>query len=184
MLSSLPVCYRWLISHPRTHFPKPPTLLCRLAVRYTAAVTGKFASSIAPHITTLLVHGKQVNRKRGHCPLGHCMPRASSNTQTLLGSSEASRSSINQASASFTHLSILAAILKSAYLVLYVILFFPPHSVLLAHVSLSTCHWSQFFLMYLFICLFIFLFRHVFVSSKSFFLFICFVQEAVGPKDS
>uniref|UniRef100_A0AAY5E9L8 Phosphorylase b kinase regulatory subunit n=1 Tax=Electrophorus electricus TaxID=8005 RepID=A0AAY5E9L8_ELEEL len=31
-----------------------------LAVRCTAAATQKFASSIAPHITTLLVHGKQV----------------------------------------------------------------------------------------------------------------------------
>lgn len=33
---------------------------CRLAVRYAAAVIRKFASSIAPHITTLVVHGKQV----------------------------------------------------------------------------------------------------------------------------
>uniref|UniRef100_A0AAR2IN29 Phosphorylase b kinase regulatory subunit n=1 Tax=Pygocentrus nattereri TaxID=42514 RepID=A0AAR2IN29_PYGNA len=31
-----------------------------LAVRYAAAATQKFAGSIAPHITTLLVHGKQV----------------------------------------------------------------------------------------------------------------------------
>uniref|UniRef100_A0A4W5MJE1 Phosphorylase b kinase regulatory subunit n=1 Tax=Hucho hucho TaxID=62062 RepID=A0A4W5MJE1_9TELE len=31
-----------------------------LAVRYAAAVIMKFASSIAPHITTLVVHGKQV----------------------------------------------------------------------------------------------------------------------------
>ncbi|KAF6078976.1 phosphorylase kinase regulatory subunit beta [Phyllostomus discolor] len=31
-----------------------------LAVRYGAAFTQKFSSSIAPHITTLLVHGKQV----------------------------------------------------------------------------------------------------------------------------
>uniref|UniRef100_A0A8C0H9P0 Phosphorylase b kinase regulatory subunit n=1 Tax=Chelonoidis abingdonii TaxID=106734 RepID=A0A8C0H9P0_CHEAB len=31
-----------------------------LMVRYSAAFTQKFASSIAPHITTLLVHGKQV----------------------------------------------------------------------------------------------------------------------------
>ncbi|KAM6980303.1 phosphorylase b kinase regulatory subunit beta isoform 2-T2 [Aplochiton taeniatus] len=31
-----------------------------LVVRYTAAIIKKFASSIAPHITTLLVHGKQV----------------------------------------------------------------------------------------------------------------------------
>ncbi|CDQ59399.1 unnamed protein product [Oncorhynchus mykiss] len=31
-----------------------------LAVRYAAAVIKKFASSIAPHITTLVVHGKQV----------------------------------------------------------------------------------------------------------------------------
>ncbi|KAM4596879.1 phosphorylase b kinase regulatory subunit beta isoform 2-T2 [Fundulus diaphanus] len=31
-----------------------------LAVRYAAAITKKFASSIAPHITTILVHGKQV----------------------------------------------------------------------------------------------------------------------------
>ncbi|KAJ8400431.1 hypothetical protein AAFF_G00395550 [Aldrovandia affinis] len=31
-----------------------------LAVRCTAALTKKFASSIAPHITTLVVHGKQV----------------------------------------------------------------------------------------------------------------------------
>ncbi|XP_030620490.1 phosphorylase b kinase regulatory subunit beta isoform X3 [Chanos chanos] len=31
-----------------------------LVVRYTAAVCQRFASSIAPHITTLLVHGKQV----------------------------------------------------------------------------------------------------------------------------
>ncbi|XP_029577686.1 phosphorylase b kinase regulatory subunit beta isoform X2 [Salmo trutta] len=31
-----------------------------LAVRYAAAVIRKFASSIAPHITTLVVHGKQV----------------------------------------------------------------------------------------------------------------------------
>uniref|UniRef100_A0A8C7F850 Phosphorylase b kinase regulatory subunit n=1 Tax=Oncorhynchus kisutch TaxID=8019 RepID=A0A8C7F850_ONCKI len=33
---------------------------CRLAVRYAAAVIKKFAGSIAPHITTLVVHGKQV----------------------------------------------------------------------------------------------------------------------------
>lgn len=32
----------------------------RLTVRYGAAFTQKFSSSIAPHITTLLVHGKQV----------------------------------------------------------------------------------------------------------------------------
>lgn len=32
----------------------------RLAVRYGAAFTQKFSSSIAPHITTFLVHGKQV----------------------------------------------------------------------------------------------------------------------------
>lgn len=32
-----------------------------MAVRCAAAATQKFASSIAPHITTLLVHGKQVN---------------------------------------------------------------------------------------------------------------------------
>uniref|UniRef100_A0AAR2KBG0 Phosphorylase b kinase regulatory subunit n=1 Tax=Pygocentrus nattereri TaxID=42514 RepID=A0AAR2KBG0_PYGNA len=32
----------------------------KLAVRYAAAATQKFAGSIAPHITTLLVHGKQV----------------------------------------------------------------------------------------------------------------------------
>lgn len=32
----------------------------RLAVRRAAAITKKFASSIAPHITTILVHGKQV----------------------------------------------------------------------------------------------------------------------------
>uniref|UniRef100_A0A8B9HKL2 Phosphorylase b kinase regulatory subunit n=1 Tax=Astyanax mexicanus TaxID=7994 RepID=A0A8B9HKL2_ASTMX len=32
----------------------------RLAVRYAAAASQKFAGSIAPHITTLLVHGKQV----------------------------------------------------------------------------------------------------------------------------
>ncbi|XP_030060241.1 phosphorylase b kinase regulatory subunit beta isoform X2 [Microcaecilia unicolor] len=31
-----------------------------MVVRYTAAFTKKFASSIAPHITTMLVHGKQV----------------------------------------------------------------------------------------------------------------------------
>ncbi|KAL3992635.1 transcription factor Sp2 [Sarotherodon galilaeus] len=31
-----------------------------LAVRHAAAITKKFASSIAPHITTILVHGKQV----------------------------------------------------------------------------------------------------------------------------
>ncbi|KAL7830884.1 hypothetical protein SRHO_G00303860 [Serrasalmus rhombeus] len=31
-----------------------------LAVRYAAAATQKFAGSIAPHITTLLVHGKQL----------------------------------------------------------------------------------------------------------------------------
>ncbi|XP_041851247.1 phosphorylase b kinase regulatory subunit beta isoform X4 [Melanotaenia boesemani] len=31
-----------------------------LAVRHTAAIIKKFASSIAPHITTILVHGKQV----------------------------------------------------------------------------------------------------------------------------
>lgn len=35
-------------------------LNCRLAVRHAAAITKKFASSIAPHITTILVHGKQV----------------------------------------------------------------------------------------------------------------------------
>lgn len=33
---------------------------CRLVVRHVAAITKKFASSIAPHITTILVHGKQV----------------------------------------------------------------------------------------------------------------------------
>lgn len=33
---------------------------CRMAVRQSAAITKKFASSIAPHITTILVHGKQV----------------------------------------------------------------------------------------------------------------------------
>uniref|UniRef100_A0A669BB82 Phosphorylase b kinase regulatory subunit n=1 Tax=Oreochromis niloticus TaxID=8128 RepID=A0A669BB82_ORENI len=33
---------------------------CELAVRHAAAITKKFASSIAPHITTILVHGKQV----------------------------------------------------------------------------------------------------------------------------
>uniref|UniRef100_A0A672QAG8 Phosphorylase b kinase regulatory subunit n=1 Tax=Sinocyclocheilus grahami TaxID=75366 RepID=A0A672QAG8_SINGR len=33
---------------------------CRLAVRSAAAVIQKFAGSIAPHITTMLVHGKQV----------------------------------------------------------------------------------------------------------------------------
>uniref|UniRef100_A0A672S637 Phosphorylase b kinase regulatory subunit n=1 Tax=Sinocyclocheilus grahami TaxID=75366 RepID=A0A672S637_SINGR len=33
---------------------------CRLAVRNAAAVIQKFAGSIAPHITTMLVHGKQV----------------------------------------------------------------------------------------------------------------------------
>lgn len=32
----------------------------RLAVRNAAAVIQKFAGSIAPHITTILVHGKQV----------------------------------------------------------------------------------------------------------------------------
>ncbi|XP_007540284.1 phosphorylase b kinase regulatory subunit beta isoform X2 [Poecilia formosa] len=31
-----------------------------LAVRHAAAITKKYASSIAPHITTILVHGKQV----------------------------------------------------------------------------------------------------------------------------
>uniref|UniRef100_A0A3B5MRY2 Phosphorylase b kinase regulatory subunit n=1 Tax=Xiphophorus couchianus TaxID=32473 RepID=A0A3B5MRY2_9TELE len=31
-----------------------------LAVRHAAAITRKYASSIAPHITTILVHGKQV----------------------------------------------------------------------------------------------------------------------------
>lgn len=39
-----------------------------MAVRCAAAATQQFASSIAPHITTLLVHGKQVTRGgRGHC---------------------------------------------------------------------------------------------------------------------
>lgn len=38
----------------------PMWLNCRLAVRYAAAITKKFASSIAPHITSILVHGKQV----------------------------------------------------------------------------------------------------------------------------
>lgn len=33
---------------------------CRLAVRHAAAIIKRFASSIAPHITTILVHGKQV----------------------------------------------------------------------------------------------------------------------------
>lgn len=37
----------------------------RLVVRYTAAIIKKFASSIAPHITTLLVHGKQVITGQG-----------------------------------------------------------------------------------------------------------------------
>ncbi|XP_058393196.1 phosphorylase b kinase regulatory subunit beta-like [Diceros bicornis minor] len=38
-----------------------------LAVRYGAAFTQKFSSSIAPHITTFLVHGKQVTlRAFGH----------------------------------------------------------------------------------------------------------------------
>ncbi|XP_010224520.1 PREDICTED: phosphorylase b kinase regulatory subunit beta-like, partial [Tinamus guttatus] len=32
----------------------------RLVLRYSAAFVQKFSSSIAPHITTLLVHGKQV----------------------------------------------------------------------------------------------------------------------------
>ncbi|KAL7833368.1 hypothetical protein AOLI_G00283280 [Acnodon oligacanthus] len=36
-----------------------------LAVRYAAAATQKFAGSIAPHITTLLVHGKQM---QGYLP--------------------------------------------------------------------------------------------------------------------
>uniref|UniRef100_A0A8C4M6C5 Phosphorylase b kinase regulatory subunit n=1 Tax=Equus asinus asinus TaxID=83772 RepID=A0A8C4M6C5_EQUAS len=36
------------------------TLAWMLAVRYGAAFTQKFSSSIAPHITTFLVHGKQV----------------------------------------------------------------------------------------------------------------------------
>uniref|UniRef100_A0A8B9HNQ2 Phosphorylase b kinase regulatory subunit n=1 Tax=Astyanax mexicanus TaxID=7994 RepID=A0A8B9HNQ2_ASTMX len=35
-------------------------LIAGLAVRYAAAASQKFAGSIAPHITTLLVHGKQV----------------------------------------------------------------------------------------------------------------------------
>uniref|UniRef100_A0A8B9HGQ5 Phosphorylase b kinase regulatory subunit n=1 Tax=Astyanax mexicanus TaxID=7994 RepID=A0A8B9HGQ5_ASTMX len=41
---------------PSTQIP----LLFLLAVRYAAAASQKFAGSIAPHITTLLVHGKQV----------------------------------------------------------------------------------------------------------------------------
>ena len=35
----------------------------RLAVRQAAATLKKCASSIAPHITTILVHGKQVPRE-------------------------------------------------------------------------------------------------------------------------
>lgn len=40
----------------------------RLAVRYAASASQKFAGSIAPHITTLLVHGKQV---MGRCSSGN-----------------------------------------------------------------------------------------------------------------
>ena len=45
-------------------------LNCRLAVRQAAANIKKFASSIAPHITTILVHGKQVmsRQKRSKDP--------------------------------------------------------------------------------------------------------------------
>lgn len=42
---------------------------CRLAVRSAAAVIQKFAGSIAPHITTILVHGKQVICRWGIQPL-------------------------------------------------------------------------------------------------------------------
>lgn len=45
----------------------------RMAVRCAAAATQKFASSIAPHITTLLVHGKQVKRRGGAEPHCFCM---------------------------------------------------------------------------------------------------------------
>lgn len=43
----------------------PIWLNCRLAVRQSAVITKKFASSIAPHITTILVHGKQVMFRQG-----------------------------------------------------------------------------------------------------------------------
>lgn len=37
----------------------------RLAVRHAAVIIKKFASSIAPHITSILVHGKQVILRQG-----------------------------------------------------------------------------------------------------------------------
>lgn len=66
----------WLLhSHCRSHkiFPHVDAYLnncyliwpnCRLAVRQAAVIIKKFASSIAPHITTILVHGKQVTFRR------------------------------------------------------------------------------------------------------------------------
>lgn len=45
---------------------------CRLAVRQAAVILKKFASSIAPHITTILVHGKQVISGRSWSPDPAC----------------------------------------------------------------------------------------------------------------
>lgn len=47
---------------------------CRLAVRQAAVILKKFASSIAPHITTMLVHGKQVIFTQSWSPASACSP--------------------------------------------------------------------------------------------------------------
>lgn len=58
--------------------PRLPADARRLAVRSVAAFTQKFSSSIAPHVTTLLVHGKQVTRRaRRLALLAVCGSRAS-----------------------------------------------------------------------------------------------------------
>uniref|UniRef100_A0A8C2S5C7 Phosphorylase b kinase regulatory subunit n=1 Tax=Capra hircus TaxID=9925 RepID=A0A8C2S5C7_CAPHI len=55
------VLYPCLVSdHIQNHHNIFLNKQMKLAVRYGAAFTQKFSSSIAPHITTFLVHGKQV----------------------------------------------------------------------------------------------------------------------------